>query len=322
VDVSAPVLATLDAYVRNGGGLIIFPGERISTPFYNDRMHTELGLLPAAFASTRGEVMAGEPTQKFFHLQSKDYAHRITEPWRDPKAGSLGTPQFYKAFTLLPPRASDVPAHGGTMTTVLNFAEGAPAVLEKTHGMGRVVQFASTASARWNDLPVRPVFLPLMHRTLGHILASSEERLNARAGTPFSFALKHGTAARGGVVSTPAGASMPGTVVGKDDASFFTVPETTLAGRYSVQFPDDADKPLRFAVFPDPAESDLRNLSSADLKTLESVAQISHWSPDADFRKALQTARTGTELWLYVAIAVLILAIAELILGNRWSRSK
>lgn len=286
VDLSAPALASLENYVRNGGGLLVFPGDRISTAFYNDRMHSELGLLPAAFAEPHGEIAPPDKQQTFYHLQSANYAHRITEPWRDAKAGSLATAQFYRAFTLLPAKKSD--ASGSTV--VVNFAIGTPAIMEKTFGAGRVVQFASTASSRWNDLPVRPVFLPLMHRTLGHILARHEDRLNVRAGTSFPLAA--------------------------------TRPDTTLSGAYTAPSAESADKQVRFAVYSDPTESDLHPISAADIKSLETVAQVTQWSPGADLKKALQTERTGREIWQWFALLALTLAIAELLLGNRWSRSK
>jgi hypothetical protein len=322
VDLSSPALHSLEDYVRSGGGLLVFPGERISTAFYNDRMHTELGMLPAAFAEPRGEIAGSDKQQTFFHLQSGNYGHRITEPWRDPKAGTLGTAQFYKAFTLLPQKASDVPGKTEAAVAVVSFASGAPAILEKTFGMGRVLQFASTASARWTDLPVRPVFLPLIHRTLGHILARQEERLNTRAGTMFSYAAKPDLANRRYTVKTPSGATIPGAVEAKDGAPFVQLSETASSGAYAANFPDDSEKPLRFAVYSDPAESDLRSITATETKTLESVAQITKWAPGVDLKKSLQTDRSGKELWLWVALLALVLAVAELVLGNRWSRSK
>ena len=286
VDLSAPALTSLENYVRSGGGLLVFPGERISTAFYNDRMHSELGLLPAAFAEPHGEIATPDKQQTFYHLQSGNYAHRITEPWRDAKAGSLATAQFYRAFTLLPAKKNDASA----ASIVLNFASGTPAIMEKTFGAGRVVQFASTASARWNDLPVRPVFLPLMHRTLGHLLARHADRLNVRAGTSFPLAALR--------------------------------PDTTHSGAYAATSAENAEQALRFAVYSDPAESDLRAISAADLKSLEAVAQVTHWMPGMDMKKSLQTERTGTEIWQWFAALALALAVVELLLGNRWSRAK
>ena len=322
VDLSVPAMQAVESYVRNGGGLLVFPGERISTAFYNDGMHGELRLLPAAFAEPRGEIATPDKEQSFFHLQSGNYTHRITEPWRDPKAGSLATPQFYRAFTLLPPKASDVPGDSGASSVVLNFASGTPAIMEKTFGMGRVVQFASTASARWTDLPVRPVFLPLMHRTLGHILARQEERLNVRAGTVFSYAVKQELANRPYVIVTPGGGTVAGVVVDKDGSPVVSAGFTNGSGAYTTTFADDSDKPLRFAVFSDPSESDLRGTSAADIKLLETVAQVTQWSPGVDLKRSLQTERTGKEIWLWFAALALAVAVAELVLGNRWSRSK
>ncbi len=322
VDLSAPAMQAVESYVRNGGGLLVFPGERISTAFYNDRMHGELRLLPAAFAEPRGEIATPDKEQTFFHLQSAGYTHRITEPWRDPKAGSLSTPQFYRAFTLLPPKAGDVPADSRAASVVLNFASGTPAIMEKSFGMGRVVQFASTASARWTDLPVRPVFLPLMHRTLGHILAGQEERLNVRAGTVFSYAAKQDLGNRSYVIATPGNGSVTGVVEDKDGTHFVSTGSTAVAGAYTTTFAEDSDKPLRFAVFSDPSESDLRGTSAADIKVMETVAQVTQWSPGVDLKGSLQTDRTGTEIWLWFAVLALAVAVAELVLGNRWSRSK
>ena len=322
VDLSTPVMQAVGSYVRNGGGLLVFPGDRISTAFYNDRMHGELRLLPAAFAEPRGEIATPDKEQTFFHLQSGNYTHRITDPWRDPKAGSLATPQFYRAFTLLPPKADDVQGNSGASSVVLNFASGTPAIMEKTFGMGRVVQFASTASARWTDLPVRPVFLPLMHRTLGHILARQEERLNVRAGTVFSYAVKQELANRPYVIATPGGGSVAGVVADKDGSPVVSAGFTSGSGAYTTTFADDSDKPLRFAVFSDPSESDLRGTSAADVKVLETVAQVTQWSPGVDLKRSLQTDRTGKEIWLWFAALALALAVAELVLGNRWSRSK
>ena len=312
VDLSAPALASLESYVRGGGGLLVFPGDRISTAFYNDRMHGELGLLPAAFAEPRGEIATPDKQQPFFHLQSGNYAHRITEPWRDAKAGSLGTAQFYRAFTLLPPKKSDVPGTSGASSIAINFASGTPAIMEKVYGAGRVVQFASTASARWNDLPVRPVFLPLMHRTLGLVLASHEERLNARAGTVFSYA----KAGDRYTVTTPDGSRVPSA------APAVSFRDTFRSGAYTAASADDTGKPLRFAVYSDPAESDLRSISAADIKSLETVAQVTQWTPGVDLKKSLQTERTGKEIWLWLAVLALAVAVVELLLGNRWSRSK
>ena len=44
------------------------------------------------------------------------------------------------------------------------FDGGAPALLERRVGSGRVLLWASTLDLSWSDLPLKPVFLPFVHR--------------------------------------------------------------------------------------------------------------------------------------------------------------
>jgi|GEM_PF-264952 len=372
VDLSAPAVASLDAYVHAGGGLMVFPGNRISAQFYNDQLFRAHALLPAEFGPPRGDLPpenSADRPKEFFTLQSKDYTHPIVEPWRDPKSGTLSTAQFYRAFILkrpppaaapnnvaasgssrtdLPPTAStssnsptpsaplDASPENTTTATILTYSDGTPAIMERTADFGRVVQFSSTADAGWNDLPVRPVFLPLIHRTLGYLLARQEERLNLRTGTLFSYGLPPDLTGKEVLINGAASGSSRTNPSSHDPAARPThlriqlksgtpvleFPDTLAAGPYEARFQDDAHPPLRFAAAPPPTESDLTPLSTADTRLLASTAQLIPWTPTTDLRAQLTHARTGTELWLPFALCVLCLATAETLLGNRWSRSK
>ena len=326
VDLSGPALTSLENFVRIGGGLIVFPGSRLSATFYNDRMHSERAMLPAAFGAIRGEAVdetKAERPQTFFRLQTKDYAHRIVEPWKDPQSGTLGTAQFYRVYTLVPPKKSDVPGDVGPPAVVLSYADGEPAVMERAFGFGRVVQFSSTADAGWSDLPVRPVFLPLMHRTLGHLLARQEERLNVRTGSPFTYAVAADMAGKDVAIVEPGGkkeGARGKAIELKNNIPLIEYADTFTGGAYEARFGDEGK--LRFAAYADPAESDLHEMPGADATTLAEFVQMIRWTPSMDLRNQLQHERTGTELWLAIALAVLLLAIAETVLGNRWSRSR
>ncbi len=51
------------------------------------------------------------------------------------------------------------------------FDAGAPAVVERRVGAGRVLMWASTLDQVWTDLPIRPLFLPFIHRAATHLVA-------------------------------------------------------------------------------------------------------------------------------------------------------
>jgi hypothetical protein len=328
VDLSPLAADALQAYVRGGGGLLVFPGSRISVPFYNGLLLGERGLLPVAFGPVRGEAFdetKAERPEKFFRLQTKDYAHRIVELWKDPASGSLGSAQFYRAFTLQPAKQSDVPGDAGLPAVVLSYADGEPAVMERPFGLGRVVQFSSTADGAWNDLPVRPIFLPLTYRTLGFLLERSGDRLNIRAGTPFTHTVAAERAGKNYTVTEPGakpGAARTRTVMVKNGTPQIEQSDTSMSGAYAIHFTEETGNAVRFASASDPGEGDLHELSAADLAALGSTARIVRWTPEADLRGQMERERNGTELWFPIALAAIGLVVVETLLGNRFSRSK
>jgi hypothetical protein len=328
VDLSAAATTAIEGYVRAGGGLMVFPGSRISTQFYNERLHTQDGLLPGAYGEPRGDKIDESKTERpqvFFHLQGKGYTHRVTIPWNDPKSGSLGTAQFYRAFPLILAKPETAVGDIGPASVVLSFGDATPAVAERAFGAGRVLQFASTADAAWNDLPIRPVFLPLMHRALGYVLARHEDLVNVRAGTVFTKTVRPDLIGKEMRIAGP-GQKLEDVPLRQLD-THTQVPtirheQTELGGAYRVQFPDDPSANFRFAVQADPAESALRDLSSSDLESLNQITPVIRWTPGADLRAKIQHERTGTELWLPILLGVIGLVLAETVFGNRWSRSR
>src|SRR6185295_7576264 len=108
----------------------------------------------------------------------------------DPNAGTLSSVRFYRAHDFIPvayKKAGDKSIEeSGAPQAVVKFSHGTPAMIEHTYGLRRVLLFASTADTAWNDLPVRPAFVPLIHRALGSIVQRQDEGLNLRVGEKFS----------------------------------------------------------------------------------------------------------------------------------------
>ena len=321
-DVPDPVLAGLERYLRAGGGLIIFPGGKIDAKFYNEKLFAERSFLPAAFGEAHGDA---DQQSQFFTLQGKDYEHPIVSIWRDPAAGSLATAHFYRAFTLQPAKTATTRAEAGPPVVVLNYSDGQPAVMERTWGFGRVVQFSSTANSAWNDLCIRPVYVPLIHRTLGALVTRQEEYLNLRVGAKLSAVMDAELIGKDLLVKPPGGKSDAISlqrVAAVNGVPLLQFDATERAGVYEVRQGDDATPLLRFAAQADPAESNLQELSGLDLKSFDGVAQVFHWSPGVSLRGELQRERTGNEFWMAFVLLALFAAVVETTLGNQWSRSR
>ncbi len=305
----------LEAYVRRGGGLVVFPGGKTNAGFYN----SQLGFLPATLGEAKGDA---ERQTSFFTLQTGDYEHPIVKLWSDPGAGSLGTTHFYRGFEL------GIRSGGEEVSpqrVVLNYADGRPAVVEGEHGFGRVVLFSSTADTAWNDLPLRPAFVPLMQQTLGHLLDRGDERLNARVGQTLRYIAPADWVGRDVTIVRAGGDEASGVVrrvVLVEGAPLLEFDETDRAGAYRAVVAGEAMEDLEFAVQSDPAESRIEELSEARLEVLRGSAEVVRWGAGSSARELGEERGTGAEFWFPLALLALCCAVAETICAERFSRAK
>jgi hypothetical protein len=212
----------------------------------------------------------------------------------------------------------------GRPEVILNYSDGKPAVMERTWGLGRVVLFSSTADTAWNDLPVRPSFVPLVHRALGSIVQRQDEGLNLPVGEKFSRRVKAEFLDKDAMLSKPRQLDTARDLRRVELLNGWPTlqyDQTDFAGVYEVAV---ADPPLalKFAAQPDSAESSMDELSPAQLGTLNNVARVLSWSASFSLKGRVEQFRTGLEFWLPIVVAVLLLGLVETFLGQWFSRSK
>ncbi len=331
-DFSEATLQAFQGYLRRGGGLMIFPGGLVNASFYNEQLFKRLNFLPAELGPPRGQA---DQDEKFFHFQDKDYQHPIVEIWNDPASGTLASARFYRAFSLQPAPAAAAPGAGrkakeerpreaGDPSVILKYADGVPAVMERTWGLGRVVLFSSTADTAWNDLPVRPSFVPLIHRALGSIVQRQDEDLNIRVGEKFKRRVGTEFLDKDAIFFKPGQAAARSDLRRVEMVNSWPMlqyDQTDLAGVYEVNV---ADPPLalKFAAHANPAESSLDELSPAQIGTLRNAANVIAWTPDLSLRGVVERDRSGLEFWLPIVLVVLLLAVVETFLGQLFSQPK
>jgi hypothetical protein len=326
-DFSAATVGAFQNYLRRGGGLLVFLGANVSPAFYNEHLFRP-GLLPAELGAARGEA---DRQDVFLTLQPPPYDHPLVSIWNDSASGTLSSARFFRSFELKLPAA---PAAGGAARpaaevgppkVVLRFADGTPALVERLWGLGRVVLFASTAKTSWNDLAVRPAYIPLVHRALGSIVQRQDEGLNVRVGQKFVYRAPAELLGRDALVLRPGQ---------KDDARdsrrvelvggwpLLQFEETDAGGAYEVAVAGDPPTSLRFAAQPDWHESSLDQISPSVETQLGAVSNLVRWSSGVALENAIQKERVGTEYWMPLAVLALILATAETLLAHWFSKSK
>jgi hypothetical protein len=309
-DLPPTSVAALENYLARGGGLIVFPGDKINRAFYNEQLSR---FLPAKLDEPQGDAASQE---KFAKLQDKDYEHPIVSIWNDPAAGTLASAHFYRWFPLVPTNGSRV---------VLTFSDGAPAVMERTVGLGRVILFNSTGDSSWNDLPVRPSFVPLVYRAVGSIIERQEEGLNVKVGQPFSWRVGPEYLNKDTTITPPAASGMArdfGRIELVGTVPLLRFDGTDHAGAYDVLAAGDSPLGIKFGAQPDTAESSLLPLSNSQLGQLGNVAQVFRYPSEISMRERVEQAVVGAEFWVPLVWLAVLVGLVETILAQWFSRSK
>ncbi len=291
---------TLRDLIESGGGLIVALGE-LSDPA-SWQGDTADGLIPAfGVAVDRSADLGGT-------LASFDVDHPVFEVFKTPRSGDFTSSTFYRYRGL----------QMGLLDTILaSFDDGAVAISERSVGNGRVLVWASTLDAYWNNIPQQPVFLPLTHQLAKYAGGYTESP--AWYLTSEAVAL---TSVGGGRL--PRGTAITLTPHSGDAATSYTVGETNGGlileeqGFHDLVWSEEArEKRATVASNLDRLESDLTPLDADEL------AAAVRWRGDSDPAGESIIAATPEEretrqaFWWYLLIGVILLLIAETTLSNR-----
>jgi hypothetical protein len=245
----------LDAYLRQGGNLVFFLGDRVLAERYNRELGGERAGAPRLLPAALGAVVSN-PAQG---LNPLDYRHPLVRAFRGrPRAGLLTTP-VAKYVKLTLPKNSRA-------QVALSFADGDPMIVEGPAGRGRVVLVATSADLSWTAMPVWPSFLPLVQELLAYCTGGRLQERNVQVGQPLE-----GSAAMpaGGVplvIYRPDAAHEAVRLAAQGDYGAFSYAETNCAGIYTARFGSPVARTQLFAVNLDTAESDLTPLGPDDLR--------------------------------------------------------
>jgi hypothetical protein len=217
-----------------------------------------------------------------------------------------------------------VPADGATVPA--HFDDGAPALVERRVGTGKILIWASTLDAYWTNLPLQPVFLPFVHQMGKDVGRYADPRPSFTAGEVLDLS-RHGeltapfTAGQADsasqlVFEAPSGdrervtATGPGHLVTLKEQGFYE-----LRGAST---PVGGGRPI--AVNVDAAESNLAHVDPRDIVTAVTAAN----GVDAGAGLATGTPQDQEQrqkLWWYLLVGALLLMAVETALSNRLSKA-
>jgi hypothetical protein len=311
--------AQIRTFISNGGGMIIFPSDRMDIPLFNTDIAKPLGMPEIA---GREEVQTAANQAGYIELGNIDKRHPVFmgmfEETTDLRlSGSvqkqIESPRIKTFLRLLP---------NPNTLAIMSASNGTPFLTENTAGEGRVLMFSVAANTQWSDFPLKGLFVPLLCRCVSYaaqnfspsnsILCGGELSIQMRA---LPDALFHIDAAGKNEIIAKA--------IRRGDHSIVHISQTQYPGIYTVKNGNTVVQ--KIAVNIDPLESSLLAADGNKIQKLFDICgvsrpQIRSATLPEDIRNAVTEMRLGSELWKPLLIAALVVLLIETILARSTKR--
>ena len=334
-------IQALEQFVRRGGSLWIFLGNRVDPLIYNMNMDA---ILPMAIGELVGNEGSEGPSES---LDDKNIDHPAIAKFKGIKGLPLSHLHTFRRFKLIPKSGvqAGVPVMGSqpgvNVRPVLLYENGELAAVEQTLGEngGHVLLFGTTIDKAWNDWPCKNQYMPLMNHIALYLIQPSYLQRNRQVGENFIVQLQRqdlGAARREGIrLVGPDGESCNLEII-TEQCRAESGP-IRKAGVYTAQFPGEVRKTTHFVANRNTEESDLSVIDDREILSLISKDGESSLDQSGFFKMSITQAdvelngddiknieeklkKSGgsREIWRWLAGTVLALLFLESLLARRF----
>ena len=304
-------LPLLNAYVRDGGALMVFAGNRINVDWYNRQLFAAgNGLLPGEFVSPEGNI---NEQGRSVHILRQRFDHPALEFFNDQAHGDLSTAEIRQWYRIAVPTTENP-----DVVTMARLDNGDALLVERRAGDGVVVQVATACDADWSDLPQRPVYVPFVQQLVTTLASQVTPPQNIGTGEPAVVVFSGEFGNPSLVVTTPDGSQRTVTATRKGTMNLARFDATQRPGIYTVTTPDA--KRIHVVSATSRNESVLDILNEEQLTRLAEVLQAAVIRTSAEYLDQDRLRRNGQEVWQLVLMTLLFLMAMELVLQQRFAR--
>ena len=283
----------LDDLRKTGQGQLIILGENAEAGWWNNYAKFPVKAGPRIFvAKDRGRPSVA--------LTTYDRNHSIFKPFEKSTRVVLNSAQFFAYMS--------VEAKPGAVV-LAKYEDGSPVIVESSkedHGM---LVFNSTIDSKWNDLPLKPSFLPLFHEIVRYLSRYNENRswYALDEAIPVVAGLESVAAA---VIDPKGGRQALGQLTA-GQVKFFT---PTIPGFHEIRVGPDT---RLVAVNPPSSDGNLDTMQPEEL--LDSVQRAQGESRQTGFFGTEEKAEYARRqmIWWYLLFIALLAGIAEIYIANQ-----
>lgn len=283
-DLSSTQANALSDFVRDGGSLLLAPGDRVNPGPFNQLF----GAISPATLDQAVRLNGGD----YLLIADMDRRHPVLLP-----LGSDWGVRFEGYWAASAAPEADV---------LMQFDNGSPALLERAVGQGRVMLFASSLDTEWNNLPLQGLYLPFAHESLRYLAQATEKERAYRIGEVIDLS----TAVAEDATLTVTDAA--GAVTPLAPGSRTLTPSTN--GFLSI---DDGESVQFYAVNPDPEESALERIAPSTLQDSVTNAETEPVQSEQVRTAQLEAEIEGPQrVWWWLLLLVMLMLLAETRVAN------
>jgi hypothetical protein len=332
---SADAAERLRSYVENGGSLVWTAGDNVDCDAYNTMNEQAKGqLLPSPLM----EIRAPRPqdNRDSWHIASLDKQFppfcQLTEP------ASLYESVLIQKHVKIAENVGQVSNLSANVGQVSNLSsdnsrqvsnlpynvlarldDGEPLLVEKKLDVGGVFFLGTSVHVNWTNLPLRPIFLPLVSRLVLELAGEEKANRSILAGQPIALHFAKAAEPLAVEIVPPSGEviRLKTQAAPAKDGQQFRYTETFDVGVYLLRLLDAAKSTqYTYAVNADPTEADPARIEREDLNKLYSPTPLIFADNPNDLSGTFKTLREGKSLWGIFLSAVLVALVFEAYLSN------
>ena len=294
--------AKLLNFLRQGGGLLIYGGDKFQADGYNQK-------LAQALPAELGEKKIG-PEANGEKIDKLDITHPALQIFSDPiLLESIKSARVW-GYTRATARGR---------APLMALGNGDPLLLEQSIGAGKVMLITTSADRDWTDLPLKTAYLPLLQSLTQYLAGGKRGRLDPGivVGAPKEVALPPAFVGKTLRVIKPNKQESEAPIVGAKDRAVATLADNNRAGIYRLAFPTGGDKEMAltplYAVNSPFLESRLEEIGERALQ-----AKLTPIKAEVIPVEALKQGGKRTDLALPLLMMLLVTLLLEGWLGQRF----
>ncbi|HYF50936.1 MAG TPA: BatA domain-containing protein [Planctomycetota bacterium] len=317
------VVSELERFVIAGGGLFVSLGDRVQIDAYNRDLYRQGGgLLPVPLERIRGVkndvvqtvAAGGEAKQEALHLGGIVSDVPALDLFR-PEKGNDWSKALIRNYISV-----GTTGNKEDVRTLATLSTGAPVLIQKRLGEGKVLLFTTAVDNGWSDLPVHPFYVPLMQNLVLDLASAVIPPRNIQVGQVLSYVAAGDDARRGHQLAPPKGDLVTLKPQTQGALSIFSHEDTSRPGLYSIM-PENAPPEQRtfYVIGPDRRESSLQRLKREDYAKLERDIGARHAPDWSTLASLIGLDAGGYDVSQYMLMLAVALCFLETYLTRRWA---